>query len=118
MKEVYRIDSIETGKLVFVAAWEESRIDWEGQLKLLRKGIHPHKKVQDHFNKYGEDDLKFTLVKKVGDDISMRNEINKCKIEKEVVIKDKDLDVVKTKEIEPPVKDIKPPVKHRTRRKK
>jgi hypothetical protein len=66
--EVYRVDSKETGELLFIAAWEDAKVDWSNQLGLLRKKLHPIVKLQDHFNKHGEVDMVFSSVKKVSNE--------------------------------------------------
>ena len=86
MSEVYRVDSIETKEIVFIAAWEDANMDWSNQKALLRDNIHPIDKLQKHFNKYGERDLTMAIVKKVNSEKAIRDEIIKCKnpvIEKE-----------------------------------
>ena len=64
--EVYKVESKKTGKRVFIAAWEDAGTCWKDQLALLRRGTHPTK-LQEHFNKFGEDDLEMSIVKKLPD---------------------------------------------------
>jgi hypothetical protein len=78
MKEVYRIDSKETKEMVFIAAWEDAKLDWNEQVKLLEKKVHPFPALQKHFNKYGSGDLEMTIVKKVKTDAEVGKEIGKC----------------------------------------
>jgi len=76
--EIYRVDSHETRKMVFVAACPDGKLDWALQMKLLKAGLHNHQDLQKHFDKYGEDDMLMTIVKKVEPEAIMK-EINKCK---------------------------------------
>jgi hypothetical protein len=81
MKEVYRVDSKETGKMLFIAGCGDAKEDWSLQSGLLKKGIHPIFKLQKHFDKFGEDDMAFNVVKKVKDEAEMRKVILKAKEE-------------------------------------
>ena len=78
MKEVYRVDSKETGEMVFIAGCGDAKEDWSAQLGLLTKGIHPRFGLQKHFNKFGQDDMAFSVVKKVKDEAEMRKVILKA----------------------------------------
>ena len=77
--EVYRVDSKETGEMIFIAAWEDAREDWKQQLILLKKGIHPIVKMQKHFNKFGEEDMEFKSIKKVSSEKELTKVINDAK---------------------------------------
>ena len=85
MREIYRVDSERTGELMFTGAWQDSKFCWDGQLLLLRKGTHPVKRLQEHFDKFGEKDLTMTLVKKVKDEEELNKEFGKL-LSKEVKI--------------------------------
>jgi len=78
MKEVYRVESKDTGEMLFIAGCEDSQQDWGEQLKLLKQGNHPRFGLQKHFSKFGHDDMKFSVIKKVKDEAEMRKVILKA----------------------------------------
>ena len=63
--ETYRIESEKTKEVVFTSTWNEAKADWKAQLELLKKGVHPKKDLQKHFDRFGEEDLTFLTGKEV-----------------------------------------------------
>lgn len=104
--EIYRVDSHETRKMVFVAACPDGKLDWALQMKLLKAGLHNHQDLQKHFDKFGEGDMLMTVVKKVEPEAIMK-EINKCK--ETSVFKEPDITVSETEIIEPEVEEFEKP---------
>jgi len=80
--EVYRVDSKETGELLFIAAGDDPKTDWKDQSELLKKKTHPVVLLQSHYNKYGESDLVFSTVKKVSSDKELVKVIAEAKEKK------------------------------------
>ena len=83
--EIYRIDSEQTCDMVFIAACDDAKLDWSLQKGLLEKNVHPRKDLQKHFNKYGGDDMVFSLVRRVSSEKTARDVILECKKPKEVI---------------------------------
>jgi group I intron endonuclease len=59
---IYRIESISHPERVYIgsAVWLDNR--WWKHLTELRKDKHHSSKLQNHFNKYGESDLVFSII--------------------------------------------------------
>ena len=83
--EIYRIDSEQTCDMVFIAACDDAKLDWSLQKGMLEKNVHPRKDLQKHFNKYGDADMVFSLVRRTGSEKTMRDVILECKKPKEVI---------------------------------
>lgn len=85
--EVYRVDSLEMKEMIFIAACENAKTDWELQRGLLLKGTHPVVKLQNYFNKYGDSDLSMEVVKRVDSENAARKVVLECKYPVKVLVK-------------------------------
>jgi group I intron endonuclease len=61
---IYKIQSISHPERCYIGSAMDTRVRWNGHLYRLRKNKHHSKKLQYHYNKYGEDDLVFSIVVK------------------------------------------------------
>ena len=59
---IYKIESISKPERVYIGSALKIRNRWNVHLSDLRKGIHHSLKLQNHFNKYGKDDLIFRII--------------------------------------------------------
>ena len=59
---VYQIQSKVKPKRIYVGSSKDVYARWTDHLLYLRKGEHHSKKLQFHYNKYGEDDLVFSII--------------------------------------------------------
>jgi hypothetical protein len=100
--EVFRVDSTETGELLFIAAWIDAKVDWANQLALLKKGTHPIPALQSHFNKYGEPDMVFSIIKKVESEKELIKVITEAKEPKKKESPKEDVKKVETADLKPP----------------
>lgn len=65
---VYKITS-NKNKKIYVGSSIDIELRRKNHFNQLRRGIHKNKKLQNHYNKYGANDLVFEIIEKV-DDIS------------------------------------------------
>lgn len=59
---IYKIQSIKFPDRIYIGSACNVQKRWNRHLFSLRKGNHHSKKLQNHYNKYGESDLQFTLI--------------------------------------------------------
>jgi group I intron endonuclease len=59
---IYKIQSICKPDRVYIGSAINTDSRRWIHLSQLRKNIHPNKKLQNHYNKYGEEDLKFEIL--------------------------------------------------------
>ena len=85
MREIYRVDSRQTGELVFAGAWPDAKQCWSNQVELLEKGRHPAKTLQNHFDKYGLTDLEMSVVKKVNSEDELNQVFGKMPLKKVII---------------------------------
>ena len=102
--EIYRIDSEQTCDMIFIAACDDAKLDWSLQKGLLEKNVHPRKDLQKHFNKYGDVDLIFSIVRRTASLKTMREIILECKKPKEKV---PEIIIKESEQVEEPKKTSK-----------
>lgn len=59
---IYRIQSKKKPQRIYIGSAANLRSRRMSHLYELRKGIHINKKLQNHYNKYGESDLVFSVI--------------------------------------------------------
>jgi len=59
---IYKIQSISHLDRVYIGSAVDFFVRWEKHLSGLRNNSHRNKKLQGHYNKYGESDLVFSIV--------------------------------------------------------
>lgn len=59
---IYKIQSIGRPERCYIGSAVNIRKRWINHLSLLRRNAHHSIKLQNHYNKYGEDDLTFSIV--------------------------------------------------------
>ena len=59
---IYKIQSIIKPERIYVGSGIDIKDRWYNHISKLRKGIHHSAKLQNHYNKYGKDDLVFIIV--------------------------------------------------------
>lgn len=59
---IYKIHSIKFPKRIYIGSAKNFKNRKHGHITALRRGNHCNKKIQRHFNKYGEKDLVFTFI--------------------------------------------------------
>lgn len=59
---IYQIQSIIKPERCYVGSAVNIGKRWNGHMSRLRRGIHHSIKLQNHYNKYGEDDLVLTIL--------------------------------------------------------
>lgn len=59
---IYQIQSIKKPERIYIGSSSNVYRRWQGHLSQLKRGIHHAQKLQRHFNKYGEADLRFSLL--------------------------------------------------------
>lgn len=59
---VYKIESLRFPGKIYIGSSGNIKQRHSRHLKDLRRNIHPNAKLQNHYNKYGEDDLIFTIL--------------------------------------------------------
>lgn len=59
---IYRITSKVKPQRIYVGSSEDIQTRWVEHLKKLRLGVHHSRKLQNHYNKYGKDDLIFSII--------------------------------------------------------
>jgi len=62
MTGIYKIESQINPGRTYIGSAVNIRHRWECHLSDLRKSKHPNRKLQNHFNKYGTQDLIFIIV--------------------------------------------------------
>lgn len=59
---IYKIESITNPNKIYVGSSESIYKRWKGHISDLERNKHGNSKLQNHFNKYGLDDLKFIII--------------------------------------------------------
>jgi len=59
---IYQIQSILYPNRIYIGSSSDAKRRKREHLILLRKNKQPNKKLQNHFNKYGESDLQFSIL--------------------------------------------------------
>ena len=59
---IYKIQSKIKPKRIYIGSSIEISYRWASHLRALRKNKHFNKKLQNHFNKYNESDLQFSVL--------------------------------------------------------
>lgn len=59
---VYKIQSYTVPDRIYIGSGKNIRNRWNTHLYLLRHNKHHSKKLQNHYNKYGEQDLHFNIL--------------------------------------------------------
>lgn len=59
---IYKIQSIINPERTYIGSAIHISKRWKEHLRLLKKGKHHSKKLQSHFDKYGESDLVFIII--------------------------------------------------------
>jgi hypothetical protein len=59
---IYQVASKTDPSKTFVFLAVDINSKWNAELDKLRSGIHENKKLQDHFDEFGADDLQHSLV--------------------------------------------------------
>lgn len=59
---VYKIQSRAKSERVYIGSTSHVKKRWRDHIRELRGGRHGNKRLQRHFNKYGEDDLVFEII--------------------------------------------------------
>ena len=62
MSGIYQIQSKVKSYKIYIGSSVEISKRWRDHLNLLRKNKHPNTKIQNHYNKYGESDLQFSVL--------------------------------------------------------
>lgn len=59
---IYKITSLQNPNKVYIGSTQNINQRWGRHLKDMKRNIHPNKKLQNHYNKYGEGDLFFSIL--------------------------------------------------------
>jgi group I intron endonuclease len=59
---IYQIQSIKKPERSYIGSSSNVYRRWQGHISQLKRNIHHAQKLQRHFNKYGETDLRFSLL--------------------------------------------------------
>jgi len=59
---IYKIQSVINPERCYIGSAINFNKRRRGHLELLRRNKHPNNKLQNHFNKYGENDLQFSVL--------------------------------------------------------
>lgn len=59
---IYKISSIQKPMRIYIGSAVNYRKRKRSHLSDLRRGVHNNRKLQNHFNKYGEHDLQFDII--------------------------------------------------------
>jgi group I intron endonuclease len=59
---IYKIQSIVKSERIYIGSAVSINQRWNLHLSMLRRNVHDNKKLQSHFNKYGESDLQFSIL--------------------------------------------------------
>jgi group I intron endonuclease len=59
---IYQIQSRIKPERIYIGSASDIYVRWRGHLCSLRKGKHHSSKLQNHFNKYGETDLQYSIL--------------------------------------------------------
>ena len=71
---IYKIESKIKPNRIYIGSAVSFYTRWMNHLSDLRTGDHGNKKLQHHFNKYGEDDLIFSIVEECDKNILLNKE--------------------------------------------
>lgn len=74
MTAIYKIQSKTHPERFYIGSSVNINERWQEHLRLLRKGKHHSKFMQNHYNKYGKQDLVFTEVMKGDTELLLREE--------------------------------------------
>lgn len=74
LSSIYQIQSNIKPERVYIGSAVNIQQRWKNHLKLLKGGCHHSIKLQNHFNKYGEQDLWFTVLEDCFKDLLIRRE--------------------------------------------
>lgn len=87
---IYKIQSIVRPQRYYIGSSLNIHRRWREHYRQLKKGIHHSVKLQNHFNKYGESDLQFSILLGCEEEVLLSNEqyfldanityFNNCKI--------------------------------------
>lgn len=86
---IYRIESLSHPERIYIGSTVNFHARFKIHISTLNKQKHPSKKLQYHFNKYGLEDLKFSIIKKCSKENLLKEEqvflnnlpyFNTCKI--------------------------------------
>jgi group I intron endonuclease len=59
---IYKIQSLKNSKRCYIGSAINIHRRWMNHLVRLRKNCHENNKLQRHYNKYGKDDLQFSIL--------------------------------------------------------
>lgn len=59
---IYKIQSSLKPDRIYIGSSSNIYRRWQGHISRLKRNIHHSKKLQRHFNKYGESDLQFSIL--------------------------------------------------------
>jgi len=59
---IYKIQSVIKPERIYIGSAVVISTRWDNHLSRLRLNKHPNRKLQNHFNKYGEADLSFSIL--------------------------------------------------------
>ena len=59
---IYQIQSKVKPKRIYIGSSQKIGNRWYDHLMMLRKNKHYNKRLQEHYNKYGESDLQFSIL--------------------------------------------------------
>lgn len=62
MTGIYKIQSTINSNRIYIGSAIDIKKRWNGHLRQLRSNCHHSKKLQNHVNKYGIDDLEFSII--------------------------------------------------------
>jgi len=62
LQGIYKIQSFIKPERFYIGSALDINVRWRNHINSLRKGRHHSKKLQNHFNKYGESDLLFSII--------------------------------------------------------
>jgi group I intron endonuclease len=71
---IYKIHSIAMPMRCYIGSSVNMHKRWNGHLSYLKRNKHANKKLQNHYNKYGKDDLQFTVLLACRKDLLLDNE--------------------------------------------
>ena len=71
---IYEISSISNPEKIYIGSSISITKRWKTHINALRANRHCNLKLQNHFNKYGEDDLSFRIVMKCSKSELINNE--------------------------------------------
>jgi len=71
---IYKISSIRYPKKIYIGSAVNIKNRWRGHMSFLRSNKHANRKLQNHYNKYGKDDLIFDFIVGCPSDELLKNE--------------------------------------------